>query len=117
MGQWDLPPHATGTTNCVGQSWEEPVLPSTLQENSEAQAWSQGHIPRAGASKLSGIQQRRGLAVPGGPLQPATAHKLQGGGWWPTGFKTGPASLQHKEALYVVQRLIIWHPSHTGKGK
>lgn len=31
------------------------------------------------------------LALPGSPLQPATAHKLQGGGRWPTGFKAGPA--------------------------
>lgn len=42
-----VPPHATGTTNCVGQSWEEPAPPSTLQGNSESGPHPQGRSQQA----------------------------------------------------------------------
>lgn len=51
------------------------------------------------ASRGGDLEKWQALALPGSPLQPASAHQLQGGGWWPAGFKAGPASLTQGSAL------------------
>jgi hypothetical protein len=79
----------------------QPVLGSTgnafnpLKCTGSRAGLTSGPRPLCWSRQAEAVTRRGGqaLALPGGPLQPVTAHKLQGGGWWPAGFKAGPASL------------------------
>lgn len=71
--------------------------------------FSQGRLPsRTTAPELQPASRqaeavawrgRQALALPGNPLRPATAHKLQGGGLWPTGSEASLASAAQGSAL------------------